>query len=252
MSIQSQRDLLALQRIGRIVAFALQEMKAAMHAGMTTQELDAIGRQVLARYGARPAPELFYGYPAATCISINEEAAHGLPSARRLRDGDLVNLDVSAELDGYVADTGASIPLGVVPPVAQRLCKATQEALQAALGAARAGNRMADLQTAIERIARRHGFAIIRNLSGHGVGRHIHEAPGHVPDYARKKDRRRFEKGMVLTLEPFLSTGPTYAQTMSDGWTLATEPGHLAAQYEHTVVITDAAPIIVTNYKEEL
>jgi methionyl aminopeptidase len=248
MTIQTERDILALQRVGRVVALALQEMKAAMRAGMTTQELDAIGRRVLARYGARPAPELFYGYPAATCISINEEAAHGIPGSRRLHDGDLVNLDVSAELDGYVADTGASIPLGAVSPVAHRLCKATQEALRAALGVARAGARMADLQTAIEQVAKRHGFAIIRNLSGHGVGRHIHEQPAHIPDYGRKKDRRRFEKGMVLTLEPFFSTGPTYAQTMPDGWTLATEKGHLAAQYEHTVVITNGAPIVLTTH----
>ncbi|MEZ4619687.1 MAG: type I methionyl aminopeptidase [Caldilineaceae bacterium] len=246
MSIQSEDDLRGLKRVGQVVVHVLQTMQAALQPGITTAELDEIGRQVLAQYNAQSAPIFYYNYPAATCISINEEAAHAIPGTRKVREGDLVNIDVSAVLDGYVADTGASIPVGQVTAEAQRLCTATQEALQAALRVAKAGNRMGDVQLAIDKVARKHRFTVIENLAGHGVGRHIHEAPEFVPDYTRKKDRRRFQKGMVLTLEPFLSTGGRIAEEQADGWTLALKPGQLSAQYEHTLVITEREPILIT------
>jgi methionyl aminopeptidase len=247
MSIGSKKDILGLQRVGQVVVEAVHEMKAAIKPGITTHELDAIGRRVLQRHGARPAPELFFGYPGATCISINEEVAHAIPGGRRIRSGDLVNIDVSAELDDYVADTGASIPVGQVAPVVQPLCDATVEALHAALQVARAGRPMAGVREAFERVAQRRGFTIIKNLSGHGVGRHLHEEPRYVPDFTRRKDRRRFHKGMVLTLEPFLSTGAHLATTGQDGWTLLTAKGHYTAQYEHTIIITESRPIVVTE-----
>lgn len=246
MTIQSTSDIRGLQRIGQIVAATLNAMKAAMKPGMTTAELDQIGRRVLESYGARPAPEFFYGYPGATCISINEEVAHAIPGKRIIRAGDLVNIDVSAELDGFVADTGFSLPVGEVPPVVHALCAATQEALHASIAVAKAGNRMSEVQEAIDRVALKHGFSVIRNLAGHGIGRHLHEAPNHVPDFARGKDQRRFQKGSVLTIEPFLSTGPRIAQETSDGWTLVTKPGNFTAQYEHTLIITDNEPLIIT------
>ncbi len=247
MTVQSKQELLALKAIGRIVARTLQAMIDALAEGMTTAELDQIGRKILASYGARPAPELCYKFPGATCISINEQVAHGIPGRRKIRNGDLVNIDVSAELNGYFADTGASVPFGAVAPVAKRLCMATQEALQQALKIAKVGHKMADLQKAISRVADRHGFSVIQNLTGHGIGRHLHEQPRHVPDNSHEKDRRRFQKGTVLTLEPFLSTGPRYAKALSDGWTLATAAGNFTAQYEHTIIITEAEPIILTT-----
>lgn len=246
MSTGSAQDVKALQEIGRIVALTLRIMRDAMTEGMTTAELDAIGRDVLRQHGARPAPELLYKYPGATCISINEEVAHAIPGPRRIRNGDMVNIDVSAELNGYFADTGASIPFGHVPPVAHKLCQASKLALREAIKVARAGNRMDEVQKAVDKVARRNGFSVITNLAGHGIGRHLHEAPEHVPDYTRKKDRRRFTRGMVLTLEPFLSTGPTMADDTADGWTLVTPPGNLTAQYEHTIIVTDREPLIVT------
>jgi len=246
MTIQSTADIRGLQRIGQIVAATVTAMKAAMKPGMTTAELDKIGRRVLESYGARPAPEFFYGYPGATCISINEEVAHAIPGKRIIRAGDLVNIDVSAELDGYVADTGASFPVGEASPLIHALCAATQEALRASIAVAKAGNRMAEVQEAIDGVAQKHGFTVIRNLAGHGIGRHLHEAPNHVPDFARGKDQRRFQKGSVLTIEPFLSTGPRIAQETSDGWTLVTKPGHFTAQYEHTLIITDGEALIIT------
>ena len=246
MTIQSEEDIQKLKRAGQAVVAALHAMQAALRIDVTTAELDQIGRNVLAAHNAISAPEYFYKYPAATCISINEEAAHAIPGKRRVRNGDLVNIDVSAVVDGYVADTGASIPVGSVKPLGKRLCAATKEALQAALKVARAGNRMSEVQQAVERVARKHRFTVIENLSGHGVGRHIHEAPNHVPDYSRGKDRRRFQKGMVLTLEPFLSTRSRFASEQADGWTLAVPRGELVAQYEHTIVITEREPVIIT------
>ncbi|HRW04571.1 MAG TPA: type I methionyl aminopeptidase [Caldilineaceae bacterium] len=246
MSIQSPDDIAGLKRVGQVVVHVLQTMQAALKPGITTAELDEIGREVLAQYNAQSAPIFFYDYPAATCISVNHEAAHGIPGKRVVQDGDLVNIDVSAVLDGYVADTGASIPVGEVSPVAKKLCAATQEALLAALKVAKAGNRMDEVRTAVEKVARKNRFNIIENLAGHGVGRHIHEAPEFVPDYTRKKDRRRFQKGMVLTLEPFLTTGGNTAEEQGDGWTLALKPGELVAQYEHTIIITEREPILTT------
>lgn len=246
MSIQSEDDLRGLKRVGQVVAHVLQTMQAALKPGITTGELDEIGRKVLAEYNAQSAPIFYYNYPGVTCISINEEAAHAIPGKRVVQNGDLVNIDVSAVLDGYVADTGASFPVGDVTPEAKRLCAATQEALRTALLAAKAGNRMSDVQQAIEKVARKNRFTIIENLAGHGVGRHIHEAPEFVPDYTRKKDRRRFQKGMVITLEPFLSTGGTIAEEQSDGWTLSLKRGQLVAQYEHTIVITEREPLLIT------
>jgi len=247
MTIQSEEDLRRLKAAGAVVAKALRTMEAALQPGITTAELDDIGRQVLTEHNAQSAPIFYYAYPAATCISINEEAAHAIPGKRIVQEGDLVNIDVSAVLDGYVADTGASFAVGQVTPLAEELCNATQEALHAALLVAKAGNRIGEVQLAIEKVARKHRFTIIENLAGHGVGRHIHEAPEFVPDYTRKKDRRRFQKGMVLTLEPFLSTGGKMAVEQADGWTLTLKPGQLSAQYEHTLVITDAEPILITD-----
>lgn len=246
MSIESEKDLQALRRIGRIVARTVREMFRRLEIGMTTAELDAIGQKLLETEGARPAPKLCYGFSGSTMISINEEVAHAVPGDRVIRDGDLVNIDVSAELDGYFADTGFTQPVGNAPEITYALCQASREALAAALRAARARRRMADVAGAIRKVARQHGFSVIENLCGHGVGRHLHEEPSHVPFYLDRKDRRRFRRGSVLTLEPFLSTGPRRAAEGSDGWTLLTPPGNYTAQFEHTIVITDREPIILT------
>lgn len=247
MTIQNQSDVEGLQRIGRIVAQVLEQMLSAMQPGMTTAELDAIGAQLLAAQGARPAPALTYGFPGTTCISINEEVAHGIPGARVIRAGDLVNVDVSAELDGYFADTGGS--RCVPPATAQKLnlCHATRQALNAALDQARAGAPLNRIGRAIEQVARRHRLRIIENLGSHGVGRALHEEPEHIPGYYDASDRRVLREGMVITIEPFLSTRSTFVDEAADGWTLCAAPGNLAAQYEHTLIITRGAPLVVTR-----
>jgi methionyl aminopeptidase len=248
MTIESDEDLEGLKRIGRIVSRVLHDMLDAIEPGMTTAELDGMGARWLAEYGARSAPQLTYNFPGATCISINEEAAHGIPGSRRIEKGDVVNVDVSAELGGYFADTGGT---RVVPPaaeVATRLCHAAKFALESAMEEARAGAHINQIGKAIERVAKSHRFRIIRNLGSHGVGRALHEAPEHIPGYFDARDKRVLEDGMVITIEPFLSTKTTLAEQSTDGWTLYGPTGTRSAQYEHTMVITRGAPIIVTRH----
>jgi methionyl aminopeptidase len=247
MTIETQADVDALHRIGRIVATTLKTLLDSLEPGMTTREIDRHGRALLERHGARSAPEITYGFPGATCISINEEAAHGIPGERRIAAGDVVNIDVSAELDGYFADTGGTRVVPPISPEKARLCHATQMALQEALKVARAGVRLNQIGRAIERTAKQHRFKIIENLGSHGVGRALHEAPESIPGYYDPRDRRVLKEGMVITIEPFLSTRSSYADEASDGWTLRTARGNFSAQYEHTLIVTRGQPIVVTR-----
>lgn len=246
MTVHSEKDLLALQRIGRIVAEAREEMLGAVKPGITTRELDDIGAACLARHGARSAPRLAYDFPGVTCISINDEAAHGIPGDRLVRPGDLVNVDVSAELNGCFADTGATVPVAPVSDVSKKLCEATRAALEQAIAEARAGRALSVIGRAVETVARRTGFTILRNLNGHGVGHGIHEAPEAIRNYYEPRDKRRLTDGLVITIEPFLSTGAHTTTTADDGWTLRTPNGALSCQYEHTIVVTRGKPIVIT------
>ena len=248
MTIQSEEDVIALKRIGRIVSLVLQQMLDAAEPGVTTRELDALGDKLLAEHGARSAPRLAYDFPGATCISINEEAAHGIPGERVIQAGDVLNVDVSAELGGYFADTGGT---RVVPPTnAQktRLCHATRTALEQAMKHARAGQPINGIGAAIERTAKTYGFKVIENLASHGVGRSLHEEPEHIPGYFDPSDERILAEGLVITIEPFLSTKTRVVKETSDGWTLVGARGNLSAQYEHTMIITRGEPIVVTRH----
>ncbi len=246
MTIEFQSDIVALQRVGRIVSLVLHEMLDAIEPGMTTGELDAIGAKLLAGFGARSAPQLAYGFPGATCISVNEEAAHGIPGNRVIAPGDLVNVDVSAELDGYFADNGGTAIVPPTTPLKTKLCHATRSALSAALKAARAGQPINQIGNAIQRVASTHQLRVIRNLAGHGVGRAIHEEPEQILGYYEPRDRRVLKEGMVIAIEPFLSTKSRTVFDSGDGWTLVGAPGNLSAQYEHTIIVTRGDPIIVT------
>lgn len=247
MTIETDDDVAALKRIGRIVSTVLQQMLDAAEPGMTTLELDTLGGQWLASHGARSAPQLVYDFPGATCISINEEAAHGIPGPRVIRAGDVLNVDVSAELDGYFADTGGTRIVPPTNPQKTRLCHATRVALEEAMKQARAGQRLSGIGAAIERTARAYGFKVIENLGSHGVGRALHEAPENIPGYFDPEDQRVLSEGMVITIEPFLSTRSRIVTETDDGWTLVGVPGNRSAQYEHTMIITRGAPIVVTQ-----
>lgn len=248
MTIETEDDVAGLKRIGRIVSFVLHEMLDAAEPGMTTHELDALGERLLEQRGARSAPKLTYGFPGATCISINEEAAHGIPGGRVIRAGDVLNVDVSAELDGYFADTGGTRVVPPTNPQKTRLCHAARTALEQAMKQARAGQPIHGIGAAIQRTAKTYGFRIIENLGSHGVGRALHEAPEHIPGYFDPTDRRILTEGMVITIEPFLSTRSRVVTEASDGWTLVGARGNLSAQYEHTMIITKGAPIVVTQH----
>jgi methionyl aminopeptidase len=246
MSIQTEADLIALKRIGKIVASCLKFMGEHIQPGITTAELDAIGAKFLLDAGARAAPRLFYGFPATTCISVNDVAAHGIPGAYALKAGDLVNIDVSAELGGFVADTGGSFTVTTANTFQRRLLTTAKLARDAGIAQARAGAPLRYIGKAMESTARKHGFTVIENLGSHGVGRALHEEPGFIPGYHDPKDRRVLEKGMVITVEPFVSNGASWAEDGGDGWALLT-PGRFSAQFEHTIVITDGAPLILTH-----
>jgi methionyl aminopeptidase len=247
MTIEHEDDLVALARVGRAVAAARDAMLALVAPGVTTADLDAAGAEVLRAHGARPAPPLAAGFPAATCVSVNDEAAHGIPSAaRRLRAGDLVNVDVSAEMGGYWADTGASAPVGAVAPVARRLLDAARLANRDGIDAARAGRPLRHIGRAVEKRARRHGFTVIANLCGHGTGRNLWERPS-VPGVDDGRDRTILWEGLVLAVEPFLADGGRSADEGPDGWTLFTDNGGLSAQFEHTIVVTHGAPLVLTG-----
>jgi methionyl aminopeptidase len=246
MSINSEQDLKSLRKIGRIVARCLQHMQSKLEPGMSTRELDEIGGKFLEAHGARSAPRLAYNFPGNTCISVNEEAAHGIPGSRILQAGDLVNIDVSAELDGYFADTGGS---AIIPPESKlhlQICAVAKKALELAMLEARAGARINRIGRAIESEAARHGFTVIENLGSHGVGRALHEEPEFIAGYYDKRDQRVLRENQVITIEPFVSSGARQVFDKGDGWTLMTKPGIFTAQYEHTMVITKGKPLIMT------
>lgn len=246
MSITDDEDIEGLKRAGAAVAEARDVMGAHAVPGITTAELDAIGKEVLDRHGARSAPQLAYDFPGVTCISVNERIAHGIPSRDCvLRAGDLVNIDVSAELDGYWADTGASFAVGAVSTTAQKLLRTTRLALEDGLAQARAGAPLNGIGRAVERRAKQGGFKVIRNLCGHGVGRHIHEKPD-VPNTFDARNRTLLHEGLVITIEPFLTLGATRVVEEDDGWTLRSSDGSLGAQFEHTLIVTANGPIVVT------
>lgn len=248
MTITSEDMLEKLKAIGHICAVAREAMAAALQPGITTAELDAIGREVLERHGARSAPQLAYNFPGTTCISVNEEIAHGIPGGRVIASGDLVNIDVSAERDGVFADTGASY---IVPePADQRLvalCRDGKRAMWEGIRAVKAGAPLADIGTAIGAFARRHRYTLIDNLASHGVGDSLHDEPGEIPTWPDRSERRRIGEGLVFTIEPFLSLGGTSAaQRGDDPWTLIAAPKAPCVQYEHTVVATKRGAIVVT------
>jgi methionyl aminopeptidase len=245
MSIETADDLIGLKAIGAIVAQVLRRMRDAVRAGIRTSDLDDIARQELARLGAESSPRLVYQFPGETCISVNDEIVHGIPGQRVLRAGDLIKLDVTAQKDGYVADACVSV---AVPPVSnetQRLIRCAERAFRKATKWARAGNRVRDIGAAVEQEVIRSGFRVVRELCGHGVGRTIHEAP-EIPNYFDRNAITPLTKGLVITIEPIISAGMGRAFTASDGWTVRTYDQARSAHFEHTIVITENEPILLT------
>lgn len=245
MSIDSESDLQGMKRVGAVVAEALAAMRAAVRPGVTPATLNEICGEVFARHGAVSAPYMEYGAPVYAFVSVNEDVVHGLPTARPLEPGDVVKLDVTPHLGGFVADAAVTV---VVPPaskLAERLVRCAEAAFWSAVDVARAGRPLNAIGQTVERQTKKRGFHVIRELAGHGVGRAIHEKP-EVLNVYRPGDRTLLTEGLVLAVEPMVSSRPGRAETRADGWTIGLQRGNLTAHFEHTVVITDGTPLILT------
>ena len=246
MTIGSDEQLEQLRHVGRVVAAALRTMAAAVEPGMTTRELDTLGRELLSRAGARSAPESRYQFPGATCISVAPAIAHGIPDDQVMKAGDLVNIDVSAEIDGYFADTGASVGVPPISAMTAQLCRDGKRALWTGIRAVKSGGRLNEIGKAIQEFADRNKYTLIRNLASHGVGRALHEEPSDIPTWYEPRETRRIHEGLVFTIEPFLSTGAREAVGGHDEWTLFAADGQPTVQFEHTVVATRRGPVVLT------
>lgn len=244
MSIESDLDLAGMREAGRVTTETLDALQAAVAVGITTAGLDAIASDVLKKNGARSAPALVYGFPGTVLISVNDEIVHGVPGLRRLREGDLVSLDVTIEKDGFVADAARSVIVGTGSKTAERLIDVANVALRQALAVARAGVKVNAIGRAVQTEVHRHGFSVVRGLCGHGVGRTIHEEPT-VPNVYDRSQRDVLTEGLVITIEPMITAGSSYPVQDADGWTLRTKDGSLAAHCEHTLVITTGEPLIL-------
>ena len=248
MSITTESELLGMKKVSDAVAYTLREMKNYARPGISTKELDEYGAGILKDFGAKSAPYETYQFPGWTCISVGNEFCHGIPSVKRiLKDGDLINIDVSAELDGFWSDNGASFVIGEDRNGHQKLVDASKAILQKAISNIRGGVRISEVGHLMETEAKRRGFKVIENLTGHGVGRSLHEEPSEIANFRDKYNLTRFRKNSVVAIETFISTNSTYAVTLNDGWTMVGNRGGYMAQHEHTLVVTDGKPIILTE-----
>ena len=245
MSIETPADLAALRRVGHITRLALDALERNVRAGVTTAQLDAVAAALFASHGARSAPAMVYKFPGHALISINDEIVHGVPGPRRLERGDLVKLDVTVEKDGYIADAARSVIVGPATDTATRLVACVRAAFRAAASVARAGTRVNEIGRAVQNEVRRHGFAVVHGLSGHGVGRTIHEEPT-VPNTYDRWQKDVLTEGLVITIEPMITAGSSRPVEAADGWTIRTSDGSLSAHHEHTLVITRQEPLILT------
>jgi len=245
VTIESKGDLAGMRAVGLLVGRALLEMKKAVRPGMTTAQLDDVGAAFLRKHGARSAPQLTYDFPGFNCISVNDEIVHGVPGQRRIAAGDVVKIDVTAELDGLIADSAISV---LVPPVsarALRLVRCARSAFDRALSRAAAQLRIAELGRTVEDEVHRWGHSVVRDMTGHGVGRALHEEPA-VPNFYSPFIPGRLEEGMVIALEPIISERPTALVEGDDGWTIRTANGCLAAHHEHTILIREGGAEVLT------
>jgi methionyl aminopeptidase len=245
MSVDSPEQLEGLRRAGALPAQVLREVSDAVAPGVSTGELDALAAEIIAAAGGRSGPIITYGFPGAICISVGDEAVHGIPGARRIKAGDLVKLDVAVELDGYFGDTATTVAVEPVRGPDTRLIAATRAALARGMAAATAGASLSDVGDAIERIVEARGFSVLRELTGHGIGRGLHEPPT-IYNYANAASRARLHEGLVVTIEPMITTGTRDVLGTGDGWTVVTANGAPAAHEEHTIVVTAGEPIVLT------
>ena len=249
--IKTEEEIVRMREACAIAATVLRDMKALVQPGVTTYDLDQAAREIIAKYGAKSAD---YGYqvgrrcyPAHTCISVNEEVVHGIPSLRRiLRDGDIVSLDVTVAYNGYIGDNALTLPVGKISAEDENLLQVTEEALRIGISKARPGNRIGAISNAIQTYVESNGYSVVRDLIGHGVGSSMHEPP-EIPNYGRKDSGPKIRPGMTLAIEPMVNIGTFRVNTLSDGWTVVTADGKRSAHFEHTVLTTEGAPEVLTK-----
>lgn len=251
MSITNDAELEGMKKISEAVAITLKEMKNFAKPGISTKELDDYGGKILSDFGAKSAPFLTYGFPGWTCISVNNEFCHGIPSDKRiLMEGDLINIDVSAELGGFWSDNGGSFVIGNDVKKHQKIIDASKQILLKTIQNIKGGVKISDIGFLMESEAKKKGYKVIKNLTGHGVGRSLHEEPHEIANYRDRYNFDRFKKNSVVAIETFISTTSTIAETLEDGWTMVGNKGGFMAQHEHTIVVTNDKPIILTAMNE--
>ncbi|QNL52421.1 type I methionyl aminopeptidase [Olivibacter sp. SDN3] len=248
MCITNEKELDGMRKVSEAVALTLKNMHAYARPGMSTRELDNYGGRLLDTFGAKSAPYLTYRFPGHTCISLNHEICHGIPSDKRIiQEGDLLNIDVSAELNGYWSDNGSSFIVGKDVHHKQHLIDTSKLILRKAIGSIKGGVKINEVGALIEREAKKNGYKVIKNLGGHGVGKGLHEAPEGILNYKDRFDSRRFQKHFVIAIETFITTSSSLAVELPDGFTLVGNKGGYAVQHEHTIVVTDGQAIILTE-----
>lgn len=246
ISCKSPAELERMRAANGLVAQVLGELREIVDVGVTTRELDAIAEGRVRAAGAIPAFKGYHGYPATLCTSVNEEVVHGIPSGRRLRDGDIVSIDLGVVLDEYYGDAAVTLPVGTISEHAEMLLHVTEQALARSIAQVRLGGHVSDLGHAVQRHVEAHGYSVVREFVGHGIGTSLHEEP-QVPNYGEPGQGDRLVEGMVLAIEPMVSMGKPAVRVLRDGWTAVTRDGSLAAHFEHSVAVTAAGPLVLSR-----
>jgi methionyl aminopeptidase len=249
INLKTPHEIGLMEKAGALLADVVEELKAACREGVRTDELDQLADRRIRAGGARPGFLGYQGFPKSICVSINEEAVHGIPGRRRVKDGDLVSLDLGLVLDGFWADMGCTVMVGSVDPEAARLVEVTRQCLDVAIAHAQPGHRLGDISAAVQEHAESAGFSVIRQFVGHGIGRNMHEDP-QVPNFGAAGTGPLLKPGMTLAIEPMVNQGGPEVVVKPDGWTVVTEDGALAAYFEHTVAITKDGPRVLTLVRE--
>lgn len=234
-----------MRKAGQVVAGALEELARVIKPGVTTAELDRIAEEYILSMGATPAFKGLYGFPATICASVNEQVVHGIPGLRELENGDIISIDIGAEINGYYGDHARTFAVGEISAQLQKLLDVTRESLAVGISMARCGNRLSDISHAVQTYVEKNGFSVVRDYVGHGIGSQMHEEP-QVPNYGRPGRGPRLKAGMTLAIEPMVNMGTYHVQTLPDNWTVVTRDGQPSAHFEHTIVITDGEPVILT------
>jgi methionyl aminopeptidase len=243
---RSAAELTRMRAANQLVARILEQLAHAVRAGVTTAELDVLAERLVREAGAEPAFKGYKGYPATLCASINQEVVHGIPSSSRaLKSGDIVSLDMGVKLGGYYGDSAVTVPVGDVPEKTKELLRVTQEALERAIAQVQVGGRLSDIGHAVQQWVEAHGFSVVREFVGHGIGERLHEEP-QIPNYGQPGRGPKLAEGMVLAIEPMVAMGRPDVKLLGDGWTAVTKDGSLAAHFEHTVAVTAAGPLVLT------